>query len=173
MSEHPWTVPVVLAEIPETGRHLALKADEHTRAALAKLAGVRDVSQLEAEFELTRQGGDGVHVVGNVSATVEQQCVLTLEPMETRIEEPVDLVFAPQAATVHGVAGSADAEPPEVLRDGVVDLGAVATEFLLLGIDPYPRKPGAIFEAPKQAENPASHPFAALAALKKGERRDG
>ena len=53
------------------------------------------------------------------------------------------------------------------LRDGVVDLGAVATEFLLLGIDPYPRKPGAVFDAPP-AGDPSSHPFAALAALKKG-----
>ena len=39
-------------------------------------------------------------------------------------------------------------DPPEVLHDGAVDLGAVATEFLLLGIDPYPRKPGAVFDAP-------------------------
>ena len=59
-------------------------------------------------------------------------------------------------------------DPPEALRDGVIDLGAVATEFLLLGIDPYPRKPGAVFDAPP-AGDPASHPFAALAALKKGD----
>jgi hypothetical protein len=59
-------------------------------------------------------------------------------------------------------------EPPEAIRDGVIDLGAVATEFLLLGLDPYPRKPGAVFEAPP-AGDPVSHPFAALAALKKGD----
>ena len=53
----------------------------------------------------------------------------------------------------------------------MVDLGAVATEFLLLGIDPYPRKPGAVFDAPP-AGDPSSHPFAALAALKKGETPD-
>ena len=59
-------------------------------------------------------------------------------------------------------------EPPEPLQDGVVDLGAVATEFLLLGIDPYPRKPDAVFDAPP-AGDPADKPFAALAALKKGQ----
>ena len=53
----------------------------------------------------------------------------------------------------------------------MVDLGAVATEFLLLGIDPYPRKPGAVFDAPP-AGDPASHPFAALAALKKGDNSE-
>ena len=50
--------------------------------------------------------------------------------------------------------------------------GAVATEFLLLGLDPYPRKPGAVFDAPP-ADDPASRPFAALAALKKGETPKG
>src|SRR5689334_19327727 len=58
-------------------------------------------------------------------------------------------------------------EPPEALQDGVVDLGAVAAEFLLLGIDPYPRKEGAAFDAPPVAD-PSGHPFAALATLKKG-----
>jgi hypothetical protein len=37
----------------------------------------------------------------------------------------------------------------------------------MLGIDPYPRKPGAAFHAPKAASDPASHPFAGLAALQK------
>jgi hypothetical protein len=53
--------------------------------------------------------------------------------------------------------------------DGVVDLGAIATEFLILGIDPYPRKPGAVFEPPQSGDGEAS-PFAALAALKKNDR---
>jgi hypothetical protein len=48
-----------------------------------------------------------------------------------------------------------------------VDLGAIAVEFLILGIDPYPRKPGVAFEPPA-AEDESEHPFAALAALKKG-----
>jgi hypothetical protein len=107
---------------------------------------------------------------------VTQNCVVTLDPVESEIDEAVDLVFAPPAvaavedgAAIHEV----DAEdPPEALRDGTVDLGALATEFLILGIDPYPRKPGAVFEAPAQADDPVSHPFAALAALKKGGGSD-
>ena len=59
-----------------------------------------------------------------------------------------------------------DEEPPEPLADGKVDLGALASEFLLLGIDPYPRKPGAEF-APPQAAEAGEHPFAGLEALKK------
>ena len=52
--------------------------------------------------------------------------------------------------------------------DGTIDLGAIATEFLILGIDPYPRKPGIVFDAPRTGEA-SGHPFAALAALKKGQ----
>ena len=36
-------------------------------------------------------------------------------------------------------------DAPEPLVGGVVDLGVVATEFLALGIDPYPRKSGVEF----------------------------
>ena len=57
---------------------------------------------------------------------------------------------------------------PEPLIGGVVDLGALATEFLILGLDPYPRKAGAVFQPPAQAQ-PDESPFAALAKLKKGQ----
>jgi hypothetical protein len=50
----------------------------------------------------------------------------------------------------------------------VVDLGALATEFLILGLDPYPRKAGAVFQPPAPAQ-PDESPFAALAKLKKGQ----
>jgi len=59
-----------------------------------------------------------------------------------------------------------DEEPPEMLVDGKIDLGAIATEFLLLGIDPYPRKAGAEFATVK-VDDAGSRPFAALEALKK------
>jgi hypothetical protein len=55
------------------------------------------------------------------------------------------------------------------LVDGTVDLGAIASEFLVLGIDPYPRKPGVDFAQPQQGEA-AGRPFAALGALMKGRR---
>jgi hypothetical protein len=48
----------------------------------------------------------------------------------------------------------------------MIDLGALATEFLILGIDPYPRKPGTVFEPPWEGGD-VGHPFAGLAALTK------
>ena len=45
-------------------------------------------------------------------------------------------------------------------------LGTIATEFLFLGIEPYPRKAGAEF-APVKVDDDSARPFAALEALKK------
>jgi hypothetical protein len=94
---------------------------------------------------------------------------VTLDPVENEIDEAIDVLFAPPStAAAKGDAANLDvdaAEPPEVLIDGTVDLAAVATEFLILGIDPYPRKPGAVFEPPPSADA-GSKPFAVLAALR-------
>lgn len=178
-SQQPWSVPVRLEEVPEAGRRLELDADARARAAIAAAAGVIDVPRLHAAFELTRRGRDGLRVVGTLSASVRQSCVVTLDPVDNEIEEAVDLAFvrAPDAAAaatkVENVSPNAGAaEPPEVLVDGVVDLGAIATEFLILGIDPYPRKAGAVFDPPPSADAGAN-PFAALAVLRTGRGRRG
>jgi hypothetical protein len=165
-----WSHPVRRDAVPETGLHLDLVADEPTRAAIAALAGVRALPHLAATFDLARQGA-GLKVTGEVAATVEQICVVTLEPMTSEVREPIDLAFVPPQAGAPPEAAADDLDPvaedePEVLVDGVADLGVAATEFLLLAIDPYPRKPDAVFEPPKTAD-PGGHPFAALEALKK------
>lgn len=165
----PWHVPVRLEDVPETGLHLDLVADEHVRTGLAAIAGVTNVPRLQAVLDVVRHG-NGLRATGRVSATVGQTCVVTLEPMENEIDEPVDVVFAPEAGNAAGeeLARGADfdaAEPPEVLSDGTADMGAIAAEFLLLGIDPYPRKPGAEFTPPPEQRADTS-PFAALAKLK-------
>ena len=167
----PWSAAIAVQEVPETGRRYELVADERSRAAVAKVAGIDALPRLEAIFDVSCRGPDGLHVVGEVAATAGQTCVVTLEPVVNRIEQQVDLVFSPAAALSAGESASrtnaAKAEGPEPLVGGVLDLGAIATEFLLLAIDPYPRKPGAVFEAPKAPDH-AENPFAALAALKKG-----
>lgn len=171
MSVDPWSVPVAVADVPEIGKRFDLTADERIRIALAGVAGVTEVLRLQAAFDVTRHGLNGLRVAGIVSATVKQYCVVTLEPLENQISESVDLIFAPEGAVLTKSDDEDDGalldEEPEFLRDGMVDLGAVATEFLILGIDPYPRKPGSVFKPPQDQQDAANRPFAALAALKK------
>ena len=95
-------------------------------------------------------------------ARVGQTCVVSLEPIESELDEAIDATFGPPGAAVRTDAD----EPPGPLAGGSVDLGALATEFLILGIDPYPRKEGVEF-APPKVEDAGEHPFAVLAPLKK------
>jgi uncharacterized metal-binding protein YceD (DUF177 family) len=173
-SDRIWSVPVAVTEVPESGRHFDLVADEHRREAIARLAAVTAVPRLEASFDLSRYGRNGLHVVGRVAATVDQTCVVTLEPIENEIEASIDLVFSSAAVSPPDDVGEEIEIPvedgPELLVDGMVDLGAIATEFLILAIDPYPRKPDTVFEPPAAGDDTA-HPFAALATLKKRQEK--
>jgi len=166
MSKSVWNVPVLLADVPDTGLHLELEAPADVRVGLAELAGVRSLPELTASFEVTRRGA-GLRVLGHITARVGQTCVVTLEPVENAVEEDIDLLFLPGIAEPRA-QGDTEDELPEPLVDDRVDLGVIATEFLVLGIDPYPRKPGAAFESP-QTDTDAPHPFAALAALKNNQ----
>jgi len=164
-----WTYPVAVAEIPETGGHYEISADAQTRAVIAASASLRDMPQLDATFDLTRLG-DSVKVRGTVRAKVGQTCVVTLEPIDNEVSENIDLLFSPPVDPLldpEAARKSEKGEPPEPLEDGNLDLGTIATEFLILGLDPYPRKPGAEFDLPKERDDAPAHPFAALAALKK------
>jgi hypothetical protein len=175
LSAVSWKAPVSISDVPPAGRHIELKPDAATRDAIAKAANVLVLPRLEAVFDLSLHGSDSLRVVGRVKASVEQNCVVTLEPLASEVDEEVDLLFAPprdlpktkEPVDDSGeVAGSPAVDGPEELENGTVDLAALAVEFLLIGIDPYPRKPGAVFDVPQVGE-PGPHPFAALAALKK------
>jgi Large ribosomal RNA subunit accumulation protein YceD len=171
-AERPWSATIRLDEVGETGRHVELEAGEAVRVSLSKPAGVDAVERLVARFDLTKRGRDRLHVSGEVSGTVRQTCVVTLEPVMNNIKEAIDVTFAsprePGSETAQiDIDAAAPTDEIEPLLGNAVDLGLLATEFFLLGIDPYPRKPGVAFDAPKAASDPASHPFAGLAALHK------
>jgi hypothetical protein len=169
----PWRVPVIVAQIPEGGSHRDFEADPVTREAMAEIAGLREVLLAQASLDVTPESGGRVHVAGRVRARIGQTCVVTLDPIVNEIDEPIDLVFAPQEqipqlADLVDEAAESDGEipdPPEPIINGMIDLGRLATDALFLAIDPYPRRPDAIFESPVVDADPQDHPFAALKAL--------
>jgi uncharacterized metal-binding protein YceD (DUF177 family) len=169
----PWRVPVAIAQIPETGLHRDIEADQAICHAIADIGGLREVVSAQASFDVTPKGGGRFHVSGQVRARVGQTCVVTLDPMESDIDEAIDLTFAPpeqvpQMAALADEAEHSDGEtpdPPEPIENGIIDLGRLATDALYLALDPYPRKPDAVFEPLVAAADPEDHPFAALKAL--------
>ena len=170
----PWRVPVAVEKIPDTGLHRDLEADQATRAAIADVGGLREVLSVQASLDVTPLRGGRFHVAGHVRARIGQTCVVTLDPMESDIDEPIDLIFAPpdqipQMAALVDEAEETDEDtpdPPEPIENGIIDLGRIATDALYLAVDPYPRKPDAVFEPPVVPADPEDHPFAALKALK-------
>jgi uncharacterized metal-binding protein YceD (DUF177 family) len=170
----PWRVPVIVTQVPETGLHRDIEADAAVRRAMADLAELREVLSAKASFDVTPKSGGRFQVTGLVRARVGQTCVVTLEEIENDVDEPIDLIFAPpeqipQMADLVDEAEETDGEtpdPPEPIVGGIIDLGRLATDALLLGIDPHPRKPDAVFQPMVEAADPEDHPFAALKALK-------
>lgn len=177
----PWRVPLAVAQIPDTGLHRELKADEAICRAIADVGDLREVLSAQASFDVTPKSGGRYHVAGRVRARIGQTCVVTLEPIESDIDEPIDLIFTPpeqipQMADLVDEAGHGDGDtpdPPEPIENGIIDLGRVATDALYLAVDPYPRKPDVVFEPLVEAADPEDHPFAALKALKVEPKKPG
>jgi hypothetical protein len=172
--------PVRVDEIKLRGSHVSVRAEADELAGIARMLDLPSVESLEGRYLLSRRG-ERVRLEGNITATLHQSCIVTLDPFPVTIAMPLKLDFAPLAPenprrkSADEGEGEIDIEvrlneddPPEPIVDGVIDLGAVTLEFLALGLDPYPRKPGASFAEPAP-EAPPESPFAALARLKRGE----
>jgi uncharacterized metal-binding protein YceD (DUF177 family) len=175
-----WTHLVEVATLPPDGLKVALETDAGLRKRLAEYAGVANIPALEARLKVMPDGDDGAHVSGELTGSVRQTCVVSLEEFDNAIRETVDVFFAEQAEPSKPADGEEDEafgeDGPDPIIGGKIDLGALAAEFLLLAIDPYPRKPGVVFRKPADGveDVPESKsPFDALSALKTGPKKSG
>lgn len=164
----PFSRIVTVVNLPPDGLAVQVEAEPEERRALAQDLDLVDVADLAAAIRLVPARAGSVRAEGEVRATVTQRCVVTLEPVAATIKEEVDVLYAPWAPdeSEQGTAHTPeDQDPPDPLIDGQIDVGALATEFLTLGLDPYPRKPGATLD-PAFEPPAADKAFAALGALR-------
>jgi uncharacterized metal-binding protein YceD (DUF177 family) len=167
MSADSWKHPVLVADLPPEGEIFELMPDAATRAALARNVGLLALPALRARLKMIPAGKGGALVEGDLEASVRQTCVVSLEAFDAELCDVITVRFAPEADAAPGlVVELGEGDPPDALVNGVVDLAAVVTEFLALAIDPYPRKPGAVFVPPAETKDPSASPFAALGKLK-------
>lgn len=141
--------------------------DAAEAAALARLLGAQAVRKLRFAGHLAPIASGGWQLEAKLGATVIQTCVVSLEPVTTRIDETVRRAFLPGAATAVEVVVAPDEDDEvEPLRDRI-DLGRISTEALALALPAYPRKEGATLAGGTDPDDPgAPRPFAALAALR-------
>jgi uncharacterized metal-binding protein YceD (DUF177 family) len=160
----PLSRPVSVQHLPPGGLEVTVETTPEERAALAKDFSLPGIHVLSGRFRLSGTP-KRVHVEGVVSARVAQICVVTLEAFDDSIEEEVEVDFAaPGAGSAADAPEGPGYEPPDEIAGGHVDLGALTAEFLALGLDPYPRKPGAEFAHEGQGDREES-PFEALRKL--------
>lgn len=153
--------------------HFKLAPNAPQRLALAAELNVTAVSSLTFTGAIIPRGRSDFDLTGTLTATVEQPCVLTLQPVVTRLTETVERRYIAGLEWPQGE----DVEMPEDVSEEplgeVIDVGAVATEEMLLALPPYPRAPGAeLAPAAAAPEGVAPlrdadlRPFAGLAALR-------
>ncbi|MCB4805192.1 hypothetical protein QO001_005190 [Methylobacterium brachiatum] len=155
---------VNVERLPQGRGAVTVEASPAECTALAadfKILAIRDfVGRFEISGSTNR-----MTVTGTVEAVVTQICTVSLEPFEGPVREPVEVVFT----DTDQLAGTdaEDVEVPDPLIGGRIDFGALTAEFLALGLDPYPRKPGIAFEPVVVGED--AGPFDALRRLRDGE----
>ena len=173
---HLHDASIRLDSMPTAGRDVELVPAADERAALAARLGENAVDALSVKLHAVKFR-DGIRVTGRLTATVTQPSVVTLEPLQQEIAEPVDRIFLPGGEKDY--AGPANAEVfvdlegediPDHFEGNEADLTDLIIETLALAIDLYPRAPGESVEALGLEPEPLEdHPFAALKALKPKE----
>lgn len=141
---------------------LHLEPNEADLKKIAELIGILELKSLKADLRFKRvQGGLVVKVSGDFKADVVQACVVTLDPIESHIDDNFTAWFADPAQAIsfnkalkqrdmekkHGETPIVDEkDDPEVIVDGKIDIGDTITQFLSLSLDPYPHKEGVQYE---------------------------
>ena len=190
LSDAPFSRTLNVEKLPDGGLDRTIEASAAECAAIAADLGLAAVNSLAARFHVSPRAHGNVQLSGSFSADIVQVCVVTLDPFESRVEQPVERRFvlsprsnqasrpggrsrptprAPNPAVPVGVdLGDGADDPPDPVIDNMIDLGAIAVESLCLALDPYPRKQGVQFDGVSQGRDSGSDqsPFAALRPLK-------
>jgi hypothetical protein len=165
-----WTVPVGLGEFLTTPKTLALEADPAVRSSIAGRFDLVALNSLSAKLTLTRWF-DGGLIEGRWAANLTQTCGVSLQDFESDLKGqfqvrvvPEGSAHAPDPNIVEIALDLESDDPPDVIIGQTLDLVHYVLEDLSLSLDPFPRKPGAVFVAPAPAVEVS--PFAILRQLK-------
>ena len=159
------------------GEECSIEANRAEREAIALLLDLVALDRLSFTVRFHRRGEGRLALRGTLGASVTQTCVVSLEPVESAIEVPVEIEFWPfhliedRAETVDEAASHGTLDWPEPVVDHKIDLGPVIYETLATALDPYPKREGVSFEWSEAnveavGGEKAEGPFAVLKRLK-------
>lgn len=173
MSGDLWVEAVPLSDVDRKERRFKICAGPEVRQRIAKQLDLVALARFEAEAHLSGWL-DGARLTASWSADLVQACCVTLEELPAKVSGrfeirvlPAESPNAPHTDTETVIDPLAE-DPPDVLEGESVPLGDYLIEHLALELDPFPRKPGAVFEPP--SEPTVITPFAVLKALQTRSR---
>lgn len=146
----------------QDGATVLVLADTAELPAVAARLGVIAVHMLRCEFRLRHIGGSVVEGHGELTASLTQTCVVSLDDFDGLVQDAFTIHFVPAGAEDEDSEPDAPDQIP--FEGSVIDLGEAAVEQLALALDPYPRKPGAALA--EEAMDAPLGAFAGLAALR-------
>lgn len=141
--------------------------------------GLQGLRKLSFVGEIRTQGKRDWVLTGQLGATVIQPCVVTLDPVTTRIETPVRRVFLAEWIEPDEPEFEMSEDDETEALGLEIDPALVMREALALALPLYPRKDGAHLgdanytEPGKQAmTDDDAKPFAGLAGLRDALKKD-
>jgi len=181
MTAHPSTqsLPLALsynlARLGNTGDLVTITADEAQQAAIAKWSGILALESFEAKIQITKLAASRFGLAYELTADVAQACVVTLEPVKSRLDHRFNRELHFTGPTRHKpalddsvsvVVLDAEEEGPEEIESLHYDLAGPLLEEFVLSLEPYPRCPGVEFSPQTDALERPQNPFAILKGLK-------
>ncbi len=170
MQPHPFSRPFDVSRLGDGNtRQQHVEASPGECDDLARFLGTVAVRRLEADVALTRRGRQ-IRADIHVRADIIQACVVTLDHLDTAIDEEFSLTFDPDvrpSGEFDEPLSVTDDDPPEPLVEETVDAGVAIGEMMALALDPWPRRQGAEIDRDHAAvETARTSPFAVLKSLK-------
>lgn len=159
-----------LSDLTHAGTTVDIVPDAETLDRLRRWIGVSAIRALIAKVTLKKLSPTRFDYAAELTADVEQPCVVTLEPVVSRlaikIHRELHYTALPERDAGELTLAAGDEETPDEIDSLRYDVVGPLLEEFSLNIDPYPRKEGAVFQVPQEAEAQEG-PFAALKAWKK------
>ena len=164
-------------DIPQSGLSREREAAPDELERVARALELIACASLTATYTVAPTVDGRFRLWGRLRADITQACVVTLEPVESTIQEGFDVAFWPEEdmpAPRSGVVDLDEETDPEPIVAGHIDIGGVVFECLAAAIDPFPRRQGATLDwsAPAPAEGAASKPASPFAVLANVKTRD-
>lgn len=175
MSNQQITHPLRISDIPKAkSQPFDVTFTAAQMSDVVTILSALSVKKMRIHGKISPSGSKDWALTATVGATVTQACVVTLGPVQTRIDAPVTLTYVAgyNSEGTESVAEIPEDQTIEPLTDEI-DLATVAIEAIAMALPDYPRSQNAeletaVFTEPggKAMTDNDAKPFASLAELK-------